>query len=158
MYSITIVAAIFFATLLGSSIASPVVRKSLNPNFPVARSPLTADAFAADATDWPTNVVFVGGSQTYGLWVPKDGSWYDLGNIECLGLPANAIGDCNDMTVNQIGVVAGSGPCQFVGVSASWVSQPTGGFLSHLAPPRRSRKADSRAVLWIQCYVARRGW
>lgn len=61
----------------------------------------------------------LGGSQSYGLWIPVDGTWYDFENIECLGLPAYALGDCNDITVDQIGVVAGNGPCSFVG-NAGW--------------------------------------
>ena len=115
MFSIAILG-IWIATLLGISSANPIVRKSLNPQLIKARSPLTLDAFAADADAWPTNVIFLGGSQSYGLWVPTDGTWYDLSNIECLGMPANAIGDCNDMTVNDIGVIAGNGPCRFVGM------------------------------------------
>ncbi|KAJ9615049.1 hypothetical protein H2200_001123 [Cladophialophora chaetospira] len=114
MYSIAILIT-WIATLLNLAFANPIVRKSLNPQLLKARSSLSAEAFAAAADTWATNVVFVGGSQTYGGWVPPDCSWYDLGNIECLGLPANAIGDCNDMTVNQIGVIAGYGPCSFVG-------------------------------------------
>ncbi|OCT54158.1 hypothetical protein CLCR_00213 [Cladophialophora carrionii] len=114
MYAITIVA-FWITAFLGMAFANPIVRKSLNPDYLKPRSPLTNAAFAASADAWPTNVVFVGGSQSYGMWVPTDGSWYDLGNIECLGLPANAIGDCNDVTINQIGVVAGYGPCRFVG-------------------------------------------
>ena len=105
---------VFIVSLLGMASANPIVRKSLNPNLIKARAPLTSASFSTDS-DWPTNVVMVGGSQTYGMWVPMDGSWYDLGNIECLGLPAYAIGDCNDMTVNSIGVLSGDGPCSFVG-------------------------------------------
>lgn len=56
-----------------------------------------------------------GGSQTYGLWVPMDGTWYDLGSITCLGLPAYAEGPCDGVTIDQIGVVAGDGPCSFLG-------------------------------------------
>jgi len=111
MYS-TGLLTICLISLLGIASANPIVRKSLNPELLKVRSPLTNEAFSSD---WPTNVVMVGGSQTYGMWVPTDGAWYDLGNIECLGLPAYAIGDCNDVTINQIGVVAGNGPCRFVG-------------------------------------------
>lgn len=102
--------------MVGFTSATPVVRKSLNPKYLQSRSPLATAAFA---TDWPTNVVMLGGSQSYGLWIPVDGTWYDFENIECLGLPAYAIGDCNDITVDNIGVVAGNGPCSFVG-NAGW--------------------------------------
>jgi len=142
MYPITLFV-ISVATLVGFSSAGPMVRKSLNPNSLKARSPLTNDAFAADAADWPTNVVFVGGSQTYGLWVPDDGAWYDLGNIECLGLPANAIGDCNSVTINQIGVVAGYGPCSFVGnagYSATIAGNPGDGYYT-VGPPQNIMSA-----------------
>lgn len=78
----------------------------------------------ANKTDWPTNVLFVGGSQTYGLWVPTDGVWYDLGTIVCLGLPAYALGDCDGIAVDQIGVIAGNGPCSFTGISGYTVTVP----------------------------------
>jgi len=111
MYSITLLF-VWILSLLDVASANPIVRKSVNPKLIKARSPLTADAYSES---WATNVVMLGGSQTYGMWVPPDGTWYDLGNIECLGLPADAIGDCNDITIDEIGVVAGYGPCQFVG-------------------------------------------
>jgi len=142
MYSIAILVT-WIATLLGIAFANPIVRKSLNPQRLKVRSPLTNDAFAASADSWPTNVVFVGGSQSYGAWVPTDGSWYDLGNIECLGEPANAIGDCNDMTVNQIGVIAGYGPCSFVGYagySATLPGNPGDGYYT-VGPPQNIMSA-----------------
>ncbi len=96
------------------SSASPLgSRKSLNnPKSLKARGPLSNADFSSD---WPTNVVMVGGSQTYGLWVPEDGTWYDLGTIQCLGVPADDEGPCNGITIDQIGVVAGDGPCSFIG-------------------------------------------
>jgi hypothetical protein len=137
MYAITI-AAIWITALLGITSANPIIRKSLNPDYLKPRTPLTNVAFAVSADDWPTNVVFIGGSQSYGMWVPTDGAWYDLGNIECLGLPANAIGDCNDVTINQIGVVAGYGPCRFVGnagYSATIPGNPGDGYYT-VGPPQ----------------------
>ncbi|KIW65799.1 hypothetical protein PV04_08022 [Phialophora macrospora] len=137
MYAITIVA-IWTTALLGISSANPIIRKSINHDYLKPRSPLTNAAIAVSAEDWPTNVVFVGGSQSYGMWVPTDGAWYDLGNIECLGLPANAIGDCNDVTINQIGVVAGYGPCRFVGnagYSATIPGDPGDGYYT-VGPPQ----------------------
>lgn len=103
-----------------------------------ARSPVSASAFAA-ADDWPTNVVFTGGSQSYGLWVPPDGKWYDFENIQCLGTPAYAIGDCNDITIDQIGVVAGNGPCTFATSTGSYITvagNPGDGFTT-VGPPQR---------------------
>ncbi|EXJ78053.1 hypothetical protein A1O3_09214 [Capronia epimyces CBS 606.96] len=108
----------FWLAFLGFASATPVVRKSLNPRKIKVRSPVSDSDFSSSG-DWPTNVVMVGGSQTYGLWVPADGTTYDLENIECLGIPAYAIGDCSDITIDQIGVVAGYGPCNFTG-SASY--------------------------------------
>ena len=119
MHFITLLS--FWIFGLGTIVAStPVVRKSLNPSFLKVRSPISNEAFS----DWPTNVVMVGGSQTYGMWVPMDGTWYDLGSIQCLGLPAYAIGPCNSITIDQIGVVAGDGPCSFIGVSGYTVTMP----------------------------------
>ncbi|KAK5050024.1 hypothetical protein LTR84_004144 [Exophiala bonariae] len=115
MYLITTIS-LFVLSMLGFTSATPIVRKSLNPKFLQARSPLATAAFASD---WPTNVIMLGGSQSYGLYIPVDGTWYDFENIQCLGLPAYAIGDCNDITVDNIGVVAGNGPCSFVG-NAGW--------------------------------------
>src|ERR1700742_970042 len=142
MFSITLLAA-WITALIGIASANPIIRKSLNPSFLKARSPLTNDAFAADASDWPTNVVMVGGSQTYGMWVPEDGAWYDLGNIECLGLPANEISEWNDVTINQIGVVAGYGPCSFVGYSgysATIPGNPGDGYYT-VGPPQNIMSA-----------------
>lgn len=142
MYCIALLV-VWIATLFGIASATPIVRKSLNLNFLKSRSPLTNAAFVADATDWPTNVVMVGGSQTYGMWVPTDGAWYDLGNIECLGLPANALGDCNDITINEIGVVAGYGPCNFVGFagySATIPGNPDDGYYT-VGPPQNIMSA-----------------
>ena len=75
------------------------------------RTPVSAAAFA----DWATNVVMLGGSQSYGMWVPPDGTWYDLGTITCLDLPAYAEGPCNSPTIDNIAVAVGNGPCSFVG-------------------------------------------
>ncbi|KAL2444804.1 hypothetical protein ABEF95_017273 [Exophiala dermatitidis] len=114
MYRITIL--LFCLALLSLTSASPVpvVRKSLNPKMIKIRSPVSNTDFSS-SDDWPTNVVMIGGSQTYGMWVPADGTTYDLGTIECLGVPAYAIGDCNDITIDKIGVVVGYGPCKLTG-------------------------------------------
>jgi len=131
---------IWITSLLGIASANPIARNSLNPKLLKARSPLTNDAFSEN---WPTNVVMVGGSQTYGMWVPTDGTWYDLGNIECLGLPAGAIGDCNGVTIDEIGVVAGYGPCSFVGnagYSATLPGKPGDGYYT-VGPPQNIMSA-----------------
>ena len=113
MYTIILLVS-WIATLPSMASAPPIVKKSLNLSLLNARSPLTSAAFATE-NDWPTNVVMEGGSQIYGMWIPTDCTWHDVGSIECLGLPAYAIGDCNDVTIDHIGVVAGNGPCTFVG-------------------------------------------
>lgn len=139
MYPITLLF-VWALSLLGVVFAGPIVRKSLNPQLIKARSPLSA---VADAETWATDVVMVGGSQTYSMWVPTDGTWYDLGNIECLGLPADAIGDCNDITIDQIGVVAGYGPCKFVGnngYSATIPGNPGDGYYT-VGPPQNIMSA-----------------
>ncbi|KIX01441.1 uncharacterized protein Z518_09167 [Rhinocladiella mackenziei CBS 650.93] len=111
MYYITLFS-IWLVSFFAIVPANPIVRKSPNPKMLRVRSPVSNEAFS---DDWPTNVVMVGASQTYGMWVPPDGTTYDLGNIECLGLPAYAIGDCNDITIDKIGIVTGYGPCKFTG-------------------------------------------
>ena len=86
-----------------------------------SREPVSTSAFA----DWPVNVVFQGGSQSYGLWVPQDGAWYNLCDIQCLDLPAYATGACCYTTVDRIGVGSGYGPCSFVGANG-WTATITG--------------------------------
>ncbi|KAK4938162.1 hypothetical protein LTR10_021321 [Elasticomyces elasticus] len=122
--------------------ASPVVRKTLNPRRLKIRSPLSDAVFDA-TSDWPTNVVMTGGSQTYGMWVPIDGTWYDLGSITCLGLPAYAEGPCDGMTIDQIGVVSGDGPCDFIGDDGYSVSIPgvAGGGYYTVGPPQNIMSA-----------------
>jgi hypothetical protein len=112
MYYITLIS-FWIVSFFGLGSAKPV-GKALNPHPLTVRSPVSDDAFSS-STDWPTNVVMVGGSQTYGMYVPEDGTWYDLGTIQCLGIPADAIGPCNGVTIDQIGVVSPNGPCSFVG-------------------------------------------
>jgi len=105
---------ICMAFFLPSAGATPLPGMSKSPNRQVLqpRSPLTNTAF----TDWATNVIMVGGPQTYGMWVPDDGQYHDLSTIDCLDTPANAVGACDSPTIDQIGVVAGYGPCTFIGV------------------------------------------
>ncbi len=66
--------------------------------------------------DWPVNVAFTAGTQTLGFELPRDGQVHDLGSIECLALPSYSIGDCNDISVSQIGVTSGTAPCTFMGI------------------------------------------
>ncbi|KAJ9622130.1 uncharacterized protein PV06_05800 [Exophiala oligosperma] len=144
MYPIFFLASCLVLSLLGHlASASPVVRKSLNPKYVQKRSPVTASAFAATDAEWPTNVLFTGASQTYGLWVPMDGAWYDLGGITCLGLPAYAEGPCNGVTINAVGVVAGDGPCSFLGndgYSATLPGNAGDGWFA-VAPPQNIMSA-----------------
>ncbi|KIW12291.1 hypothetical protein PV08_09568 [Exophiala spinifera] len=136
MYS-SIFALCLILSLLDLTSATPIVRKSLNPNYLQKRYPVTTSSFATDS-EWPTNVLFLGATQTYGFWVPMDGSWYDLGGITCLGLPAYAEGPCNGMTINAVGVVAGDGPCSFLGndgYSATLAGDAGDGWFA-VAPPQ----------------------
>ncbi|KIV87980.1 hypothetical protein B0A52_05655 [Exophiala mesophila] len=66
--------------------------------------------------DWPVNVAFTTGTQTLGFELPRNGQVHDLGSIECLALPSYSIGDCNDISVSQIGVTSGTAPCTFMGI------------------------------------------
>lgn len=141
MYFAAIIS-IWIMSIAGIASANPVVTKTLNTNLLKARSPLSNAAFS---DEWPTDVVFAGGSQIYGMNVPKDGSWYDLGTIQCLGLPAYAIGDCNDMTVDNIGVVAGDGPCSFIGAAGFTITiqGAAGDGYYTVGPPQN--------ILWAKC-------
>lgn len=118
-------------TLLTWTLAFAVVHSSpvpahqlFSPTEPVLipRSPVSADAFA---DNWPTNVVMLGGSETYGMWVPQDGQWHDVGSINCLDDPAYNVVDCGTVTIDNIGVVNGYGPCTFVG-SNGWSASLSG--------------------------------
>jgi len=121
---------LWIAFSIGLTSASPLVGRSLK-----VRSPLSNDDFS---TDWPTNVVMVGGDQTYGLWVPEDGNWYDMSTLTCLGVPADVEGPCNSITIDQIGVVAGYGPCSFAGADgyASTLDGDSGDGYYTVGPPQ----------------------
>jgi hypothetical protein len=66
--------------------------------------------------DWPLDVVLTAGTQTLGFELQRDGQVHDLGSIECLALPSYCIGNCNDISVSQIGVTSGTAPCTFTGI------------------------------------------
>ncbi|KEF50980.1 uncharacterized protein A1O9_12957, partial [Exophiala aquamarina CBS 119918] len=68
---------------------------------------------------WRTNVVLTGSSQTYELWIPSDGTWYDLGRVWCVGSPDFTCDHCNVITIDHVEISAANGPCTFVG-DASW--------------------------------------
>ena len=67
--------------------------------------------------DWPVNVAFTAGTQMLGFELPRDGRVHDLGSIECLATPSYSIGDCNNISVSQIGVTSGTAPCTFGGIN-----------------------------------------
>ncbi len=81
----------------------------------------------------------LGGSQSFGGYIPPDGTWYQLSTIDCLDLPAYAVGPCDSATIDQIGVAAGDGPCSFVGING-WSSTMSGaageGYMT-VGPPQR---------------------
>ncbi|RMZ83520.1 hypothetical protein DV737_g1614, partial [Chaetothyriales sp. CBS 132003] len=89
-------------------------------NIQVPRSPISASSF----TDWPTNIVMLGGTQQFGLWIQPDSGWLDLCDITCLDVPAYALGACCSPTIDAIGLAAGTGACQFVGISG-WTATIT---------------------------------
>jgi hypothetical protein len=100
----------------------------------VKRSPISASAMDA----WPTNVIMLGGSETYGMWVPQDGEWHDVGDIMCLDVPAYNIVNCGSVTIDNVGVVEGYGPCTFIG-STGWsasVSGASGAGYKTVGPPQ----------------------
>ena len=131
--------------LVSLSSASPLLRRQpVSPAKPyiVTRSPVSADAFA---DDWPSNVIMVGGAEQYGLWVPQDGDYHDLSNILCLDMPAYSIVTCSTVTIDNIGVVEGYGPCTFYG-SSGWsqtVSGADGSGYMTVGPPQ--------TISWATC-------
>jgi hypothetical protein len=99
--------------------------------------PVSTSSFTGE--DWPTNVVMLGGSQTYGAWIPPDGTWYYLSAITCLDMPAYATGPCDSPTIDQIGVASGNGPCSFVGINGwgATLSGEAGEGYETVGPPQR---------------------
>lgn len=88
---------------------------------PHSRGTTTAIEIAGRSDEWPANVRFVAGTQNVLFYLPQDKQVHDLSSIECLALPSNAIGDCNDISVSYIQVVPGFGPCHFVGIDSASV-------------------------------------
>lgn len=128
------------ACLLTLTSAAP---QPLSPSKPymVRRSPVTN----AINPDWPTNVLMLGGAETYGMWVPQDGQWYDVSTINCLDMPAWNYVNCAGVTIGQIGVVSGYGPCTFIGISgwsASVSGDPGSGYTT-VGPPQN--------IVWAWC-------
>jgi len=91
--------------------SSPIPATSPNPNTLLGR--MSAAIFA----DFPVNVIFLGGANQFGGWVPTDGSFHSTSDILCLDEPAGTTGACGIPTVDFIGVATGSGPCSFVGTN-----------------------------------------
>lgn len=119
--------------------ASPLLRREpLSPAKPyiVSRSPASASAF--DSSDWPTNVLMVGGAETYGMWIPQDGNWHDTSDYSCLDIPAYNVVNCAGVTIDNIGVVSGYGPCTLVGVSgwSATISGASGSGYTTVGPPQ----------------------
>ena len=89
-------------------------------------------------SDWPTNVVMLAGPQNFGMFVPVDGQVHDLSSIQCLDLPSYAIGACSDISVDQIGLSQGVGPCTFYGSNGLTITilGNTGAGYQTIAPPQ----------------------
>lgn len=100
---------------------------------------------AVEAADFPVNVIMVAGAAEFGLWVPHDGLWYPMAGLTCLNVWANAYGACSTTSVDQVGVVAGYGPCSIVGSNGFWETLPgnAGDGLASVAPPQ--------TLTWISC-------
>ena len=100
---------------------------------------LKAEArFLRPRADWQTNTVMLGGSQSYGFYLPDDGNWHDLSEFQCLDLPAYAIGPCDSPTIDQIGLLAGQS-CTFIGTDGwtATLSGAVGEGFSTVGPPQR---------------------
>lgn len=134
--------------LLTLATAGPILRRDpVSPAKPyiVTRSPVSAAAFSSD---WPTNVLMVGGAETYGMWVPQDGAWHDTSDFSCLDIPAYNVVNCAGVTIDNIGVVSGYGPCTLVGVSgwSATVSGASGSGYTTVGPPQLIVSAQCAAA------------
>lgn len=118
---------LLFLTALTAS--TPLERRALSPREPVS---------AAALGDWPTNVVMVGGAETYGMWIPADGEWHSLSDIQCLDMPAYNILTCSAVTIDKVGVASGYGPCTLIGSSgwAATLSGDSGEGYTYVGPPQ----------------------
>ena len=128
-----------FLTFLSAALASPLARRQepFSPAKPylVRRSPVSTAAFA---DDWPTNVVMVGGANTYGMWIPQDGNWHDTSQYSCLDIPAYNVVNCAGVTIDYIGVASGYGPCTLNGISgwSATLSGASGSGYTMVGPPQ----------------------
>lgn len=87
--------------------------------------------------DWPTNIIFTAGPEIAGFLFPRDGQIHSLEDFQCLASPSYSIGDCNDLSVSQIGVAAGTAPCTFFGVDGfTVVITPDDKSFITVAPPQ----------------------
>lgn len=114
-------------SLLTIALTSPLQKRPepISPAKPylLRRSPVSAEAFS---DDWPTNIVMVGGAETYGMWIPQDGQWHETYLYSCLDIPAYNIVNCAGVTIDNIGVASGYGPCTLTGISG-WSGTLSGG-------------------------------
>lgn len=94
--------------------------------------------------DWPTNVAFMGGSESYGFFLPPDGNWRVLSSVQCLAIPSYALGPCDSPSIDQIGVQHGE-PCSFVGIDGwnATLSGTAGEGWTTVGPPQR--------IVWGKC-------
>ncbi|RMD41591.1 hypothetical protein DV735_g3533, partial [Chaetothyriales sp. CBS 134920] len=100
---------------------------------------------AANFTDWPTNIVMLGGAQQFGTWIEPNSGWDNMCNVTCLDLPAYALGACCSPTIHAIGVAAGTGTCDFVGISGwtATISDDVGNY-TPVGPPQ--------TIVSVKCY------
>ncbi|RMZ87780.1 hypothetical protein DV736_g4990, partial [Chaetothyriales sp. CBS 134916] len=79
----------------------------------------------------------LGGAQQFGLWIQPNSGWLDVCDITCLDLPAYALGSCCSPTIDAIGIAAGTGACDFVGISG-WTATITDdvGDYTPVGPPQ----------------------
>lgn len=134
--------------LVSIASASPLfTRQSTSPAKPyiLTRSPVSADAFSSD---WPTNIVMVGGAETYGMWIPQDGAWHDTSQYSCLDVPAYNVVNCAGVTIDYIGVASGYGPCTLTGITgwSATLSGNSGSGYTSVGPPQ--------LIVGAQCALA----
>ena len=78
-------------------------------------SPEPQQDFEDWLADWQANLFLTAGDQYLGTLIPRDGTLHQLAAFTCLELPAYAVGPCNTLSVDSIGIAAGSGLCTFLG-------------------------------------------
>lgn len=104
-------------------------------------APVSADAFA----DFPVNVIMLAGAAQFGAWIPHDGIWRASSTMTCLNAGANSYGACSTPSYDHVGVVAGNGPCSFIGRNGFFATLQgnAGEGFATIAPPQQ--------ITWVAC-------